>query len=70
MKLNLFFLHRGEYEKAKNFFENESDFYANEMCDELCCMVFNEDGDLDALEMALTDELSENNFGGFWFETA
>jgi hypothetical protein len=33
-------------------------------------MVFNEDGDLDALEMALTDELSENNFGGFWFEAA
>jgi hypothetical protein len=70
MELNLFFNSRAEYERAKNFFENKSDFYANEMNDEFRCLTFNEESNLDALEMAITDELNENNFNGYWFEAA
>jgi hypothetical protein len=70
MELNLFFKSREEYERAKDFFENESAFYANEMNDELRCLTFNEEISIDAIEKAITDELTENNFNGYWFEAA
>lgn len=65
--LVLFFHERSEYERAKDFFENESEFYANEMNDEFKSMTFHENNDIDSLELAMTDELTNNDFDGFWF---
>ena len=65
--LVLFFRNKSEYERAKDFFENVSDFYAHEMNDEFKSLTFAEDGDLDTLETCITQELEDNGFVGYWF---
>jgi hypothetical protein len=45
-----------------------SDFYPDEVRGEFKCFIFEEGCNINALEAALNDELTENDFEGFWFE--
>ena len=67
-RLLLFFNDRSEYQQAKSFFEAESEFTASKHNDEFKCITFEEVGNIDALEMALTGELTENGFQDFYFD--
>lgn len=70
-RLFLFFRDRAEYNRACDFFDcNMSDFTPCENRREFKCFVFDEECSINALEAALSDELTENDFEGFWFEAA
>lgn len=66
--LLLFFNNRAEYERAKDFFDNESDFAPFDQNNEFRCLTFEEDVNIDALEAGITDELEANGFDGYHFE--
>lgn len=69
--LVLYFNSKKEYERAKRFFEGGSDFYADETCDEMHALYFEEELELtDALEEAITEELVDRGLdnGGFHFD--
>lgn len=65
--LHLYFLNEEEYNKANDFFQYESEFTPMDSNDEFMCYIFEEESNIDALEMFLTDELAENDFCNFYF---
>ena len=65
--LHLYFHNEEEYNKANDFFQYESEFTPMYSNDELMCFIFEEESNIDALEMFLTDELAENDFCNFYF---
>ena len=68
MRLLLFFHNRQEYLRAQNFFaSNMSEFAPYDSRDSYNCLIFDEDNDIDALELALCDELTNNDFETFYF---
>lgn len=68
-ELVLLFNNAKEYERAQVFFESSSAFLANEYNDAMRAIIFNEEtGNVNALERAISEELADNGFDGFWFE--
>ena len=65
--LYLYFNSREEYNRADDFFKYESDFQSMTSNDAFKCYIFEEEGNIDGLEMMLTDELAENDFYDFYF---
>lgn len=68
-KLLVFFRDTAEYERAKDHFYNVSDYYAEDANEEFRALIFDEDNDIDALEVALTEELDELDFTSYHFES-
>lgn len=67
-RLLLYFHNRQEYNRAKDFFaSNMSEFAPDDCRDNFSCLIFHEDVNIDALELALCDELTNNDFETFYF---
>lgn len=60
-----------EYIKASEFFQNNSEFFAEEFNDEFRSISFScsDQDDADVTEKAIQDELDENGFSNFYFES-
>ena len=60
-----------EYFKAIEFFQNNSEFLAEEYDDEFRSISFfcSDQDDADVTENAIRDELDENGFSNFYFES-
>lgn len=60
-----------EFFKAIHFFQNESDFLPNEYNNDFLSISFScsDQDDVDVTEKAIQDELDENNFSNFYFES-
>lgn len=67
-QLLLIFHSRAEYERAIEFFDNQSDFFPYDKNDEFRSFTFEEGGNIDALEQGISDELAENGFEDYYFE--
>lgn len=70
-KMYLHFNEQEQYDMAKDFYSGDgaSAFFADEQIDEMRTLVFYEYGDMDRLEMDMTEELEENGFESYWFES-
>ncbi len=64
--LILVFHERSEFERASEWFDTDSCFYSDRK-DEQTRSLYFEDSDIDCLEMALTDELEQQGFEGYYF---
>ena len=70
-QLNLVFSRRDVFEKAKDFYENESSFYPAQVNDEFRTFVFDiENNEADVTEYYLDQELQETDLDGYYFELA
>ena len=70
-QLNVVFSRQDVFEKAKDFYENESAFYPSDVNDEFKTFVFDiENGEADATEFYLDQELQETDLDGYYFEIA
>lgn len=67
--LLLIFKTKAEYERAKDFFDNESDYAPFDQNDEFRSLTFEEGCNIDALEAGISEELEANGFEGYHFET-
>ncbi|MCK9415543.1 hypothetical protein M0Q97_02660 [Candidatus Dojkabacteria bacterium] len=65
------FKDKDEYFKAIEFFQNNSEFFAEEFNDEFRSISFSclDQDDADVTEKAIQDELDENDFSNFYFES-
>jgi len=70
-QLNLVFSRQDVFEKAKDFYENESAFYPSDVNNEFKTFVFDiENGEADATEFYLDQELQGTDLDGYYFEIA
>lgn len=67
-QLIVIFKEQEEFESAVNFFTNQSDFFAEDINYEFKSFSFPEEN-LDALEREIENELTENGFSSFHFES-
>lgn len=66
--LILIFNERNEFNRAKQWFSTESAFYYDHSNEGGMALYFPEE-DLDALELAINEELAEEEFAGYHFES-
>ena len=70
-QLNVVFSRKDVFEKAKDFYENESAFYPADVNDEFRTFVFDiENGEADVTEYYLNEELQGTELDGYYFEIA
>lgn len=70
-QLNVVFSRKDVFEKAKDFYENESAFYPADVNDEFRTFVFDiENGEADVTEYYLNEELEGTELDGYYFEIA
>jgi len=70
-QLNIVFSRQDVFEKAKDFYENESAFYPSDVNDEFRTFVFDiENGEADVTEYYMEQELQDTDLDGYYFEIA
>jgi predicted ABC-type ATPase len=70
-QLNIVFSRQDVFEKAKDFYENESAFYPSDVNDEFRTFVFDiENGEADVTEYYIDQELQDTDLDGYYFEIA
>jgi predicted ABC-type ATPase len=70
-QLNVVFSRQDVFEKAKDFYENESAFYPTDVNDEFRTFVFDiENGEADVTEYYMEQELQDTDLDGYYFEIA
>jgi len=70
-QLNIVFSRQDMFEKAKDFYENESAFYPSDVNDEFRTFVFDiENGEADVTEYYMEQELQDTDLDGYYFEIA
>ena len=69
MTLTLTFNTRDEYTRAKDFYNDISDFWPERDSDEFRTFFFEEDNNPDQLERDIDQELTEMGFTGYYFAT-
>lgn len=70
-QLNVVFSRQDVFERAKDFYENESAFYPSDVNDEFRTFVFDiENGEADVTEYYMEQELQETDLDGYYFEIA
>ena len=67
-KLVIVFRNEDQYEKALSHFDARSDFYPDSYDSNDYKVTFEEDNNVEALESAIDEELTEYGFTGYWFE--
>ena len=68
-RLFIHFNSKQQYENAVKHFDERSDFFASDYNDEVMEITFKEETSVDALEMAITDELEEYGISCYWFSS-
>ena len=58
-----------QYQNAVKHFDERSEFFASDYDDALMEITFEEEASVDALEMAIMDELEEYGITNYWFSS-
>lgn len=71
LKLIVKFKSEDDYERAVEYFENESQFFPESTNDEFRSIYFDciDQYDADATEVEISNELIRNDFSNYYFET-